>query len=323
MGNRPGVLLRRNAEERHRRHADSALCKSHHHNHHSAWLDVPAGVDPNIPLSDGDLLPKDVFLTILQNLEPCDLAKVAQVCKLWLKHSKAELVWKHFCERKGFSKALATDSEFAKFTWHDLYVKYASRVLLGWKWNAADKDASIDVTADNNKATRQKGGHNPSIRGDRACGGTGIYYFEVLIDKVGEWISFGFASKEFGVSCLQHTGKGKGSCAYYSDSSTWKVFVPGQSSANNVVQKINDGDKLGCMIDMRKGEATFFVNGEQKAVVSNSSWANQGDDKTSNGIELYPALSLGCGALVSVVAYPSLPKKLLNSCGSPKKISAM
>lgn len=76
-----------------------------------------------------------------------------------------------------------------------------------WKWNVNDRDPAIDISFDGIQAKRTEGGHNPSVRGDKGCSNKNRqYYFEVQAIHVGEWLSFGFSSKNFGVSCESHAG---------------------------------------------------------------------------------------------------------------------
>jgi hypothetical protein len=220
--------------------------------------------------------------------------------------------------------------------WKDNYIKHVHVILYGWKWNAADKDDAVLLEDNNLRAMRAFGGHNPSVRGDKCCTGVAVHYFEVVIEKLGDWLSFGFASEGFNVSSKSHTGKGAGSCAYYSDSATYSIFCPGYPDQR--VRKIGDGDHLGCLIDTRTGRATFCVNGKMETTLENPSWSNHSisnlsSDAKSTGwkmedqtaaqhtdVKLFPALSVGTGAVVAVVPRPKIPSLLtehsmLTDCG--------
>lgn len=149
------------------------------------------------------------------------------------------------------------------------------------------------------------------------------YYFEVQIDSVGDWISFGFSTSQYNVSSGQHIGKGLGSCGYYSDCGTHSIFActsyEGKITEKNV-KSINAGDKIGCLLNMYIGSATFYVNGREEAVFVDTAWSNdrlRSPHKNTSGdvqeIQLLPSLSIGSRATVSVVTNPSIPNNLLQN----------
>jgi len=251
-----------------------------------------------------DNLTKDVLINIFSFLTPGELAIISRVCKDWKKAADSDLVWKTLCkhEKLLIDEPLNLTDKFK--SWKEIYKHYSIQVLQ-WEWSTADKDPSLDIE-DVLSVTRRANGHNPSVLGNKAMTGLGTYYFEVLLTKRGEWLSFGFASKEFGVSSGQHTGKGAGSCAYYSDSSTHAIFTFGLSQIT--VTTVNEGDTIGCLLNLRHGTADFFVNGNfQQTVTNEKEWGF--DPERTSPVTFFPALSIGVNSVLKVVQNPTVPKK--------------
>jgi len=251
-----------------------------------------------------ELLTKDVTVLIFSFLNIEELGKVTLVCSQWKAFAEDDYIWRFYCKDFEF-KQLPKGCE----TWKQAYIKYGAKILK-WKWNPEDRDAAIVLSENDMQATRKQGGHNPSVRATTPCAGVASYYFEVEAKSIGDWFSFGFATMQFGVSSGNHTGKGIGSCAYYSDSGTHSIFSYGQDEKK--VSAISEGSRIGCLLDLRKGVAQFYLDGKLEATASNTDWSNE---ERSEPVLIYPVLSIGVSAIVEVVPHPKLPKpKVIDDC---------
>lgn len=57
------------------------------------------------------------------------------------------------------------------------------------------------------------------------------------------------------------------------------------------MRQLHDGDRVGCLIDMKDNSATFFTNDIKQARITYPGLSKS---------PLYPALSLGLGAIVQI-----------------------
>ncbi|PRP78694.1 hypothetical protein PROFUN_13433 [Planoprotostelium fungivorum] len=275
-------------------------------------------------------LPHDALSHVFTFLDLKDIPAINLVSRKWSECAKREVLWKKYCKWRGYLADIIPEQN--QYSWRDLYmttVRHYPHLVDHWRWNVEDRDSSIEISSEGEIAKRGNGGHNPSIRGNTAMSGMKRHYYEVKIDRIGAWFSFGFASKEFDASAREHIGKGRGSCAYYSDVSTHRIFCPGYDDVN--VPALKDGDVVGILLDMKVGSASFYVNEKFVCTVNNPIWSNdvevysaaRSDMNTARSskwlpkylltgdtqIQLFPALSVGSFGSARVVKELIVPQE--------------
>jgi len=123
--------------------------------------------------------------------------------------------------------------------------------------------------------------------------------------EIGSWISIGISNDEFGVSCQEHVGKGTGSCAYYTDSSTHSIFT---RNISHPVRPLQTGDRVGCFLDRKSTTISFFVNGNLVKSLQEE-WNGKKKD-------VWPTVSLGSGTRALIVEYPIVPESCFTKFGN-------
>jgi hypothetical protein len=208
----------------------------------------------------------DAIEHVFSFLDPCSLARVAQVSKLFDRTSSQDLIWITKCSEAG---RLADDPEPKSGSWKQHYVMNYHR-----RHFSRDRcHPDIQIINHGRTASVPSSSTNTNYKGvmvDRVFPKRGVGYVEVTVKFLdqgdsSDHISIGIGNASFNtktncgegwIASNQGAGWYSSNGAVYTAGSARKVC--NESAQFN--ETIHDGDKIGVLLDRDKGKLEFYRN---------------------------------------------------------------
>jgi len=237
-----------------------------------------------------EVLPKDLAIEILSFLSSEELAKNAKINRKWKELCNQDKLWKDLC-RKENPSIMKEDEMPWKFFYID-HFGISFNVML----SVSKKGRCVKIGKDFRTAKFENisavFGTKP-IPQKRAC------YWEIqIVDPSTTYVGI-CDSKKFDpdYNRLDNDIGSAGAIVYRATaSSKWMQGVPSRYGSG-----ASTGDILGILVDMRKGEITFYKNGKSEGLAFNGLTG-----------EYYPILGGHYGEL-TIVRNPKFPGHTLSS----------